>query len=212
MGFNPDRIKNKPTSWSDLWRPEFLNKLAFFAPAHSQTPAFIITAAEMFGGSADKPDIAFQKLSELRPTRLGFTWTDWAAAFKAGDVTIATEADFYMNVMKKQGYPIEWVVPKEKGFATLQAASMVKGTKVPELAGAFLNLLLDAKTQHVFAAELLQGTSNKTVVLTPQQTANCTCGAELDQLRFFDPVQIANVRPAWSERVNTEVVPSWGKR
>jgi putative spermidine/putrescine transport system substrate-binding protein len=212
IGYNPERVKQKPTSWADLWRPEFRGKLAFCQPFHSQMPAFVITAAEMAGGSAQSPDAGFKKLAELRPGKLVITWTDWAAMLKAGDLTVGTEFDYYLEDMKRQKYPIEWVVPKEKGFATLQCVSAVKNGKNPQLVAHFMNLLADSKAQHAFSTEDFQGTANKMVKLTPQQVQQCTCGAQLSQLRFFDPSFIANVRPKWIERMNTEVVPAWGKR
>jgi putative spermidine/putrescine transport system substrate-binding protein len=212
IGYNPEKVKQKPTSWADIWRPEFQGKLAFCQPFHSQMPAWVITAAEMTGGSAQNPDPGFRKLAELRPAKLIITWTDWAAMLKAGDVTAATEFDYYLEGMKREKYPVEWVTPKEKGFATLQCVSAVKNSKVPELVNVFLDLLLDEKVQHAFAVDGFQGTSNKTVKLTPQQTQKCTCGAQVADLRFFDPSFVANVRPKWIERMNTEVVPAWGKR
>lgn len=212
IGYNPDTVKRKPASWADLWAPEFAGKLAFCAAAHSEMPRFVITAAEMTGGSAQAPDSGFKKLAELRPAKLMFTWTDWAALFKAGEVVIATEFDYYLQTMKRQGYPIEWVVPKERGFASLQSVSIVRNAKSPELAAAFLNTIIEAKIQYAFATEVKQGISNGTVKLTPQQAAQCTCGAQIDQLRFFDPVMIADVRPKWTERITTEVVPHWGRR
>ena len=212
IGYNPEVVKTRPTSWADLWRPELSGKLAFCAAFHSEMPRYIIAAAEMTGGSAQNPDSGFRKLAELRPAKLMFTWTDWAPLLKAGEVVAATEFDYYLEEMKRLKYPIEWAVPKEKGFASLQSISIVRNTKNQELAAAFLNAMVDPKTQYAFATEVKQGISNKTVKLSPQQAAACTCGARVDQLRFFDPVMIADVRPKWTERMNTEVIPVWGKR
>ncbi|MGQ0651141.1 MAG: extracellular solute-binding protein [Betaproteobacteria bacterium] len=212
IGYNPEVVKNKPTSWADLWRPEFRGKLAFCQPFHSQMPAWVITAAEMSGGGAQNPDAGFKKLAELRPGKLIITWTDWAAMLKGGEIVAATEFDYYLEGMKREKYPIEWVTPKEKGFATLQCVSAVKNSKVPELVNVFLDLLLDEKVQHAFAVQGFQGTSNKTVKLTREQEQKCTCGAQVADLRFFDPSFVANVRAKWIERMNTEVVPAWGRR
>ena len=212
IGYNPEVVKQKPTSWADVWRPEFHGKLAFCQPFHSQMPAFVITAAEMSGGNAQNPDAGFKKLAELRPAKLIITWTDWAAMLKAGDVIAATEFDYYLEGMKREKYPIEWVVPKEKGFATLQCVSAVRNSRNAELANHFMNLLIDAKAQYAFATQDFQGTSNRTVKLTREQAQKCTCGAQVGDLRFFDPSFVANVRPKWIERMNTEVVPAWGKR
>ena len=189
-----------------------MGKLAFASPVHSQMPAFVIIAAELAGGSATNVDPGFKKLAELRPAKLTVFWTDWAPLDKSGDVTLATEFDYYLESMKAQKYPIEQIVPTDKGIGTPEFVSIVKGTKNPELAEAFMNLMLDPKIQEAFATETYQGPTNKKVQLAADLQKKCACGARIDQLRFFDPVMFANVRAAWTERMNTEVVPNWGSR
>ena len=212
LAYNPEAVKEKPTSWADMWRPEFQDKLALAAPVHSQMPAFVVIAAELAGGSASNVDPGFKKLAELRPSKLTVFWTDWAPLDKTGDVTLATEFDYYLETMKDQRYPIDYVIPKEKGIGTPESVAIVKGTKNAELAEAFLDLMISAPAQTAFATEMFSGPVNKTVQLSAAVQARCACGARVDQLRFFDPGMFADNRPAWTERLNTEVVPHWRAR
>jgi putative spermidine/putrescine transport system substrate-binding protein len=212
LAYNPEVVKEKPTSWADMWRPEFRDKLAFASPIHSLMPAFVVLAAELAGGSETNVDPGFKKLAELRPAKLTIFWTDWAALDKTGDVTLATEFDYYLETMKDQKYPIEYVIPKEKGIATPESVAIVQGTKNQEIAEAFLDLMISAKVQEAFATQLYSGSINKTVQLSPAAQARCACGARIDQLRFFDPAMFADNRPAWTERLNTDVVPNWRAR
>lgn len=209
LAYNPSSVKEKPTSWADLWRPEFRGKLAFASPVHSQMPAFVITAAELAGGDVNNVDVGFKKLAELKPAKLTLFWTDWAPLDKTGDVSVGTEFDYYLHAMKNDHYPIDYVVPKEKGFGCPEYASIVKGTKNSEIAEAFLNLLIDPKTQESFALQTYQTPVNKAVKLTSEQLALCGCGANVEQLRFFDPAFLVEKRPLWTERMNTEVLPNW---
>lgn len=209
LAYNPERVKEKPTSWADMWRPEFQGKLAMAAVIHSQMPAFVIIAAELAGGSVTNVDPGFKKLAELRPLKLTVFWTDWAPLNKSGDVTVATEFDYYLETMKDQKYPIDYVIPREKGIGVPEYVSVVKGTKNQELAEAFLNLMLESKVQEAFARETFQGPTTKTVKLEPAAAARCACGSRVTQLRFFDPGVFATNRAAWTERMNLEVVPSW---
>jgi putative spermidine/putrescine transport system substrate-binding protein len=213
IGYNPQQVKRPPTSWADLWRPEFRGKLALAAPGHTRMPHLLITIAEMNGGGVQNMDPAFRKMAELRPAKLVFFFTDWAALVRTGDVIVGTEFDYYLEGMKAQGFPIEWVVPKEKGFGTPVCATIVKGTKIPiDVSEAFLNLMIEPKVQEAFAVKTFQGITNRTVKLSADEASKCTCGARLEQARFFDPVIIADNRARWTERLNTEVVPIWGKR
>jgi putative spermidine/putrescine transport system substrate-binding protein len=195
-----------------MWRPEFRDKFAFASPVHSQMPVFVILAAELAGGSASNVDPGFKKLAELRPSKLTVFWTDWAPLDKSGDVVLATEFDYYLETMKDQKYPIDYVIPKDKGIAVPEYVSVVKGTKQAELAEAFLDLMMSAPVQTAFANESFQGPTNKTVQLSQAVQARCAFGARVEQLRFFDPATFVDNRPAWTERLNTEVVPHWRAR
>jgi putative spermidine/putrescine transport system substrate-binding protein len=213
IGYNPQLVKQPPASWGDLWRPEFRGKLALAAPGHTHMPLLLIMTAEMNGGGVQNMDPAFRKMAELRPAKLTFFFTDWAAMARTGDIIVGTEFDYYLQGMKAQGFPIEWVVPKEKGFGTPLCVTIVKGTKIPiDVSEAFLNLMIDPKVQEALAVKTFQGITNRTVKLSADEASKCTCGARLEQARFFDPVITVDNRALWTERLNTEVVPSWGKR
>jgi putative spermidine/putrescine transport system substrate-binding protein len=212
LAYNPELVKTAPTSWEDLWKPEFAGKIDFASPVNSLMPAFVIMAAELAGGSATNVDPGFAKLATLKPAKLSVFWTDWAPLNKTGDVVVATEFDYYLEAMKDQKYAIDYVYPKEKAIASLEYASVVKGTKKQDLAEAFLNLLLDPKVQEGVAEQTYQGPTNAKANLSEKIAARCAYGPRVQQLRFFDPVVFADNRPAWTERLNLEVVPSWGAR
>lgn len=212
IGYNPEALKIPITSWADLWRPEFAGKLAFASPFHSMMPMIVVTAAELAGGSMSNPDPGFEKLAELRPAKLGFTWTDWAALYKSGDVIVATEFDCYLDVMKAQGYGVQYVVPKEKGLASIDYVGVVKGRPNADLQEYFLDLIISPAVQEGFATDLFQGPINRKVKLSADLQTKCSCGARVADLRFFDPAQMAALRPVWTERMNTGVVPHWGTR
>ena len=213
LAYNPDKVKTPPKAWADMWDSAFDGKLAFAAPAHSMMPAFVIVASELAGGSATNVDPGFAKLAKLRPNKLTFFWTDWAPMLKTGDTVGATEFDYYLETMKSQGYPIDYVFPEEGAFGAAEGAALVAGTKNREVAQVFLNLLIDPKIQAVFAEKLFQGPTNKRVEPPASVAARMSFGAEkLKKIRFFDPVFWYENRPAWTERMTTDVVPEWKVR
>ncbi len=211
LAYNPEKFKTPPTSWADMWRPEVRGKMSFTSPAGSTMPEQVIIAAELAGGSVSNPDPGFKKLAELRPIKLTTFWTDWAPLLKTGDVIMAPELDYYVEAMKTQGYPVDYIFPKEKATGLPEYASIVKGTNNPELAEAFLNILIDPKTQEGLSIETYQGTINSKVKLSNEAAKRCACGERTAQLRFYDPKMITAVRAPWTERLNTEVIPNWGK-
>ena len=210
LAYNPEVVKEAPTSWGDLWSPAFKDKLALAAPGHSCMPALVTIAAELAGGSATDVDPGFAKLADLRPNKLTFFWTDWAPMVKTGDTVAATEFDYYLDAMKAQGYPIDYVFPKEGAIGSPECAALVAGSKNREIAQVFLNLLIDPKVQEVFATRTNQGPTNRRVPVSADRAARMSYGdAKLSHVRFFDPVVAFENRPAWTERLTTEVVPNW---
>lgn len=212
LAYNPNIVKDKPTSWADLWRPDFANKLAFCSPVHSMMPALVVLASELAGGNASSVDPGFKKLAQLRPSRLTVFWTDWAPLLKVDEVIVATETDHYIESMKDQGYPIDYVLPTEKAIGSVDYASIVAGTPIKEVAEVFLNLMAEAKLQEILAERTYQGPINKKVRLSAAVAARTPYGAKLEKLRFFDPVMFFENRPIWTERLNTEIVPNWRTR
>jgi putative spermidine/putrescine transport system substrate-binding protein len=211
LAYNPEKVKPAPTSWADLWRPEVQGKLDVTSPTNNSMVTFVIRAAELAGGGADNLDPGFKKLAQLRPIKTSVFWTDWAPLAKTGDVVMAMELDYYLEAMKDQGYPIDYVYPKEGAVGVPEYVSIVKGTKYPDLAELFLNLMIDPKVQSEFARTTYSGTVSSKADMPAQVVARCACGERTKQLRFFDPNLMMKLRPSVIERVNTEVVPAWGK-
>jgi putative spermidine/putrescine transport system substrate-binding protein len=207
--YNPEFVKEKFTSWADIWRPEFKGKLAFVAPGHSAMPAVIIMTAEMMGGGINNVEPAFKKLSELKPAKTAFFWTEYASLYKSNDVTVCVDLDYYLEGMKEQKYPIEYVFPKEKGLGVMDYVSVVKGTKNPDLAEHFCNMIMSIPVQEAFATKTFSGPVNKNIKLTGVAAERCIYGPKLDQVRFFPAKFLADNRVAWTEKLNTEVVPNW---
>ena len=212
MAYNPEVVKQAPTSWADLWRPEFAGQMSFIATGHSMMPGMIVALAEIFGGSEKNVEPAFKKLAELRPVKLTFAPTDWNSLLKSGDIRMAVEFDSYTDGLKVQKYPVAYAFPKEKALGVIDVVSIVKGTRSQELSELFLDLIADKNVQAGLAADSYIGPINTKTELSAEIKARCNCGAQPSQVRFFDPVMFAAMRPAWTERLNTEVVPNWKTR
>jgi spermidine/putrescine-binding protein len=77
------------------------------------------------------------------------------------DITLATELLYYLEGMKNDDYPIEYVIPKEKGIASLTNLGLVTGSKNVELAEALMNLSLDPAIQKTIAVKTLYAPTNR---------------------------------------------------
>lgn len=212
MAYNPEKVKTAPTSWNDLWNPDFAGKFSLISPAHSVMPPFLQVISEMNGGSATNIAPGLAKLAQLRPGKLHVVYPDWAGLLKSGEIIMATELTSYLDVMRSQGYPIEYAVPKEKGIGLMNFVGVIKGTKNTELAEYFLDLTISQQGQLGLASDLYISPINAKLDMPSDLKKKCFCGDQSANLRFFDPAESAKVRPMWTERLMTEVVPQWKTR
>ena len=209
LAYHTGLVKTPPTEWNDLWRNDLRTNLAVPAVAHSMMPGLVIRSAELAGGDDKNVKPGLAKLAQLRPKKLVYFWTQYAPLLKTGDVVLAPEFDYYAESMKERGYPVEWVNPRDKGFASIEHLSILKNSKNKELAEAFLNAMMDHDVQLSWAKEYFQGPSNKRVKLEGKLANRTSYGSRVDNMRFFDGRMIDRRRAAWSELLNTQVIPSW---
>jgi putative spermidine/putrescine transport system substrate-binding protein len=209
LAYNTRALSTPPTSWADLWNPELSGKLALVNVNHSQGPAMMLRAAELAGGSIDAPDAGFAKLAELRPAVVELYFTEYVPQLLQDQVLVAPELDYYVQSLKVQGYPIDWVLPDDGAFSVLQMMNVVKGTQQQELAEQFMNFYLEEENQQAIANDNYTSPSNRDTVLEPTVAAKTMVGDRLAKLRTFDLKTIAEQRPIWTERFNAEVLPKW---
>ena len=213
IAYDPTVVTTPPTSWNDLWNPEFAGKLALPAVTHSAMPALLVTAAELNGGSIDDIQPGIDALAELKPAKTSFFWTDWAPLAQSGEVVAAAEFDLYASTMERSGdYDIAFAYPEEGAIASLAVASVVDtGNDTKEaLAREFIDILLAADTQEQIAELMYQSPANVTAVI-PDDVADVVLTAdEMQQkARFFDDAALAAKRAEWTQLLNTEVLPKW---
>ncbi len=211
--YNPDFFgDNPPTSWNDLWRPEVQGKVSIPAIGHSQMPQFIVEAAELNGGSVGNVQPGLDYLAQLDPAAQTFFYTGWNAQFDAGDVVLAVDFDYYCNFMKDQGSNIEFVIPEEGAWGSVQHASVVTGTENQEMVEIFINILLSPEVQQSVADDALNAPASPDVQLSPEmQERLAVAGDSLAQIDWFDEKFSVEVRPGWTELMNANVAPSWAE-
>ena len=211
--YNPSFFgSNPPNSWRDLWRDEVQGKVSVPAIGHSQMPQFIAEAAELHGGNKFNIGPGLKALAKLKPAAQTYFYTNWNALFNAGDVILAVDFDYYCNIMKDAGSNIEFVIPKEGAWGSVQHASIVKGTENPEMVETFINILLSPDVQHSIAYDLMNAPARNDIKLSEKLKSRMAAGGDsLKKVDWFDEKYSAKVRPKWTEMMKESVAPSWAK-
>ena len=73
LTYNPDTVKTPPTSWADLWKPEFKGKVGITNLNSTLGTGWLVEIARMHGGSEANVDEGFKAIedAEAQPRRGG---------------------------------------------------------------------------------------------------------------------------------------------
>jgi len=154
IAYNTKKIKKAPDSWAALWNPTYKGRVAVFGA----NPGPIYMTAMALGQDMNHiSDLAAieAKLMALKPNLLKWwsSGSELSQLFASGEVWIA---DFWrgrVNNLKKEGVPIEYVVPKEGAPSWVDTMVIPKACENRAAAEAFINTMLDATVQRNFCTK-----------------------------------------------------------
>lgn len=210
LTYNPEKIKKPPTSWKDLWSPEYKGRAGITNLNSTLGTGFLVEIAKMFGGSESNVEPGFKALNDLKPNLAAVAANPGALAtlFQQGQVDISPGNFNAIQILKARGVPVEFVVPKEGAIAFKTTIHIVKNTKNKDLAVALIEAAMspDVQTRLMQSPYLIVPTNSKvqmqgeiSKVLVKDQT-------ELKQKFVFqDWKKINEQRAQWIERFNREI-------
>jgi putative spermidine/putrescine transport system substrate-binding protein len=205
--YNKKLVTPPPTSFADLWRPEFKGRIVLPEIAHSIGTYIVPIGALAQGKSPKDAETGFEMMKEivdLKPI--------WAKDTDSIMNALRDEEAVIGLLYKSQtftvlgwGTPVEWVYPKEGAIAISWGTGIAKGTKHKELAESYLNATLDPGGQANFAKAFnYPGSNRKTVPSLPPELQERVkmSDEQLAGLVELDHEFMANERAAWTERWN----------
>jgi putative spermidine/putrescine transport system substrate-binding protein len=208
LAYNTKAVKSAPETWTDLWKPEYKGRVIIPDISTSHGMFFIALVSKMESGDYFNSDAAFKKLTALKPNILTY-WTGHDQVIQlltSGQAWLtpwtADRAIYQVSV----NAPVDLCVPVREGaLATPSFTGIAKGTKRPDLAQAYLNVLLDPDIQAKVAATLFQGPTNKKAALT-----NDIARKYLDlgglKLLPIDWNKLLDIQSSWVDRWNREML------
>ncbi|HHU33353.1 MAG: ABC transporter substrate-binding protein [Zhaonellaceae bacterium] len=206
--YNTETVDTAPTSWKDLWKPEYKGKVAPFVFPGTQGTGFLVMAARVHGGDESNIDPGFEALKQLKPYPAILSGIDETnLAFQQGDVWFTPQIHGYVYEYKDQGGKVDFVMPEEGAPLAMNSAAIVKGSKNVDLAEIFINYHLSQAAQEAYARELFYAPTNKTVVLDDELAAKMPYGEEqVSKLTVLDDETISANQADWAERWNREIL------
>lgn len=210
LTYNPEKIKKPPTSWKDLWSPEYKGRAGITNLNSTLGTGFLVEIAKMFGGSESNVEPGFKALNDLKPNLAAVAANPGALAtlFQQGQVDISPGNFNAIQILKARGVPVEFVVPKEGAIAFKTTIHIVKNTKNKDLAVALIEAAMspDVQTRLMQSPYLVVPTNSKVQMQGEISKVLVKDQAELKKKFVFqDWKKINEQRAQWIERFNREI-------
>jgi putative spermidine/putrescine transport system substrate-binding protein len=205
--YNPTLVKAPPTSWADLWKPEWKGKLAIPDISGTSGQQFLMAAARLNGGSVENIDPGFEAIKKLKPNiQMMYTQPDQIIPlFERGDITVAVWYTDRTGAAAAKGVPVAAAYPSEGAIGIVPTVAVPKASQKRELAQKYIDVLLSPEGQVCFAQSQFAGPTNRKVQLPPELAKLLPYGPLVQRMYFPDTDLVAKKFPEWSERWGREI-------
>jgi putative spermidine/putrescine transport system substrate-binding protein len=207
VAYNPKYVKTPPTSFADLWRPEFKGRIVLPSFQHSFGPAVISIGALASGKQLNDAEAGFdmlERLSALDPIWVNDT-DSLINAYKSEEAIVGILYRSQTYTVATQGTQVNWVFPEEGAVLISWGLGIVKGTTNLAAAELYLNTACGGLAQSQFTRTHNYPGTNRTMVgiLPPELRDRASWSEdELNRLIELDYSYLAAQRANWSERWN----------
>jgi len=210
LTYNPEKIKTPPSSWRDLWKPEFKGRVGITNLNSTLGTGFLVEVARMFGGNETNVEPGFKALNDLKPNLAAVAANPGALAalFQQGQVDISPGNFNAIQILKARGVPVDFVIPKEGAIAFKTTIHVVKNAPNRDLAVALIEAALSPEVQSKLMDSpfLIVPTNAKVKMAGEVAKLLAKDQAELKKRFVFqDWKKINEQRAQWIERFNREV-------
>ncbi|SON56752.1 Spermidine/putrescine-binding periplasmic protein precursor [Hartmannibacter diazotrophicus] len=209
IAYNPETIKTPPTSWEDLWKPEYAGRVGITSLASTLGLAFLLDINRLEGGDESNMDAGFKKLQSLLPNLAAVSANFGAhgALFQQGEIDIGVQNFNFAEVLKAKGVPIEFVKVSTGTPGWKTTMHVVKGATKSDLAHAYIDSQLSADVQSEMAKAPWNTipTNSKVPVEGIVAEKFGSTPEDLEKFVFFDWKKVNEGRAAWTDQFNRDI-------
>ena len=210
LTYNPDKVKTPPTSWADLWKPEYKSRVGITNLNSTLGTGFLVEIARMHGGSEANVEEGFKAIAALKDnlSAVASNPGQLATLFQQGQIDISPGNFNAIQIMKARGVAVEFVAPKEGAIAFKTSIHIVKNTQVKDLAFALIEAAMspEVQTKLMESPYLVVPTNTKVKIDGEVAKTLAKDHAEMKKKFVFqDWKKINEQRSAWIDRFNREI-------
>jgi putative spermidine/putrescine transport system substrate-binding protein len=172
LGYRTDKGLTVPKSWKDLADAKFASQRGGYQiPVNSLGQAHLMLLGQLYGKGMTDLEAAYKALEQLKPIKLVDFTGQMEKMLLQGEVVIAVIHDSGIYRYDGQNQPIDFVAPAEGVLSLEQVLNVTPGSKVKELAFAYIDYMLRPDVQKQLAEAVWYSPSNKNVKLDPRYDA-----------------------------------------
>jgi putative spermidine/putrescine transport system substrate-binding protein len=210
LTYNPEKIKTPPTSWADLWKPEYKGRVGITNLNSTLGTGFLVEVARMHGGNEGNAEEGFKAIEKLKPNLAAVAANPGALAalFQQGQIDISPGNFNAIQILKARGVPVEFVAPKEGAIAFKTSIHIVKNSPNKALAAQLIDVALSPEVQGrlMQSPYLVVPTNGKVKMDGEIAKVLAKDTAEMkSKFVFQNWKKINENRAAWIDRFNREI-------
>jgi putative spermidine/putrescine transport system substrate-binding protein len=166
LGMRTDKGYGSITSWKELWDAKYGGiRGGYVIPVNSLGQAFLMMCGTLYGKGQTDLDAAYTALEKLKPIKLVDFTGAMEKLFLSGEVGIGVIHDSGIYRYDGQNQPIDFVTPAEGVLSLEQVLTITPGSKMKELANAYIDYMLRPDVQKKLAEAVWYSPANKKVKL-----------------------------------------------
>ncbi|XOQ51798.1 MAG: hypothetical protein ACFWT7_00225 [Succiniclasticum sp.] len=211
--YRTDKVKEKPTSWNDLWDDKYKGRVTMNQFGASNTIQMLEMSGKLNGGNNKDLTKSWEKFGVLAShcKAVAASTANLTDMLTTGQVVIAPWWDGRAYALKAEGVPVDFVVPKEGAYATITELIIPKGAKNPYLAHAFIDMCIESEAQGVLAKIIKYGPVNKNTKLDADTAKIVLNGPDdVKKLIFCDWKTLAPLRTKLTSYYDRNIAPLIG--
>jgi putative spermidine/putrescine transport system substrate-binding protein len=190
LGYRTDKGIKVPKSWKDLADPKLAGvRGGYIIPDNSLGQCHLMMLGKVYGKGLKDLDAAYKALAQLKPIKLVDFTGQMEKMLLSGEVVEGVIHD--SGVYRYEGpnrQPVDFCSPSEGVMSLEQVMNVTPGSKVKELAFAFIDYMLRPDVQKLLAEGVWYSPANKKVKLD----------AKYDAKLLTTPEKVATlIQPDW---------------
>lgn len=189
LAYRTDKGLAKPTSWKALADRKLDGaRGGYIIPVNSLGQAHLMMLGKVYGKGMQDLDAAYKALEQLKPIKMVDFTGQMEKMLLSGEVSMGIIHDSGVLRYEGQNQPVDFAVPSEGVLALEQVLNVCPGSKVKELAFAYIDFMLRPDIQKLLAEGVWYSPSNKKVKLA----------AKYDAKLFNTEAKVAQlIQPDW---------------